>query len=54
MNTRTAIQYGALAGMVIGGLFVAITPEPTLAKVLATMCLAVCVPVFVIQLAGSK
>ena len=52
MRTRTAVQYGALAGMVIGCFGVAITPRPGIASILGMMFLAVALPVFIIYLAG--
>lgn len=52
MSTRTAVQYGALAGMIIGGFGIAITPRPGIASILGLMCLAVALPVLIIYLAG--
>lgn len=52
MSTRTAIQYSALAGMIIGGFGIAITPRPGVASILGMMWLAIAVPVIIIYLAG--
>ena len=54
MSTRTAIQHGALAGMIIGGFGIAITPRPGVASILGLMFVAIAIPVLIIYLAGKK
>ncbi len=54
MTTRTAVQYGALAGMIIGGFAIAITPRPGVGAILAMMWLAIVVPVGIIYQAGKQ
>lgn len=54
MSTRTATQYGALAGMVIGAFAIAITPSPGAGGIIGMMVVAIAIPVLIIYQAGKK
>lgn len=54
MSTRLAVQLGVLAGMITYLCFIAIEPRPTLLGMMADLYLAVAIPVFIIQQAGTR
>ncbi len=54
MSTRTATQYGALAGMVIGGFAITITPRPGVGGIIGMMVVAIVIPVLIIYQAGKR